>query len=104
MDAKTDGRADVEPRLEDDILVRGHGRFVADVPLPRQAYAYFVRSPHAFARIVSIEIEAAAASPGIVGILTGKDLGGYQEYQQPPAASRSRRQAIDYAASARARR
>ena len=84
MDAKTDGRADNEPRLEDDILVRGHGRFVADVPLPRQAYAYFVRSPHAFARIASIEIEAAAASPGIVGILTGKDLGDIRSISSHP--------------------
>ena len=84
MDAKTDGRANNEPRLEDDILVRGHGRFVADVPLPRQAYAYFVRSPHAFARIASIEIEAAAASPGIVGILTGKDLGDIRSISSHP--------------------
>ena len=84
MDAKTDGRADVEPRLEDDILVRGHGRFVADVPLPRQAYAYFVRSPHAFARIASIEIEAAAANPGIVGILVGKDLGDIRSISSHP--------------------
>ena len=84
MDAKTDGRADNEPRLEDDILVRGHGRFVADVPLPRQAYAYFVRSPHAFARIASIDIEAAAASPGIVGILTGKDLGDTRSISSHP--------------------
>jgi len=75
MDAKTEGRAGNEPRLEDDALVRGHGRFMADVPLPQQAYACFVRSPHAFARIASIETEAAAASPGIVGILTGKDTG-----------------------------
>ena len=84
MDAKTDGRADVEPRLEDDILVRGHGRFVADVPLPRQVYAYFVRSPHAFARIASIEIQAAAASPGIIGILTGKDLGDIRSISSHP--------------------
>src|SRR6202167_6078904 len=75
MDAKTNGRAGSEPRLEDDALVRGHGRFMADVWLPDQAYACFVRSPHAFARIASIETEAAAASPGIVGILTGKDTG-----------------------------
>jgi carbon-monoxide dehydrogenase large subunit len=51
MDAKTDGRASSEPRVEDDVLVRGHGRYMADVPLPGQAYACFVRSPHAFARI-----------------------------------------------------
>ena len=50
MDAKTHGRTAHEPRVEDNVLVRGHGRFAADVTLPGQSYAYFVRSPHAFAR------------------------------------------------------
>jgi len=49
MDAKTDGRAAHTPRVEDDVLVRGKGRYAADVTEPGQAYAYFVRSPHAFA-------------------------------------------------------
>jgi hypothetical protein len=49
MDAKTDGRAAHAPRVEDDILVRGNGRYAADVVFPQQVYAYFVRSPHAFA-------------------------------------------------------
>jgi aerobic carbon-monoxide dehydrogenase large subunit len=73
MDAKTEGRVAREPRVEDDVLVRGRGRYAADVPLPNQAYAYFVRSPHAFARITGIDVAAALASPGIVGVLTGKD-------------------------------
>jgi aerobic carbon-monoxide dehydrogenase large subunit len=72
----TDHRSDFHGRVEDDPLVRGHGRYIADAPLPNQAYAYFVRSPHAFARIVSIDIEAAAKAPGVVGVLTGKDLEG----------------------------
>ena len=59
---KCDSRAADEPRVEDDVLVRGHGRYAADVPLPNQAYAYFVRSPHAFARIVSIDVTAARSS------------------------------------------
>ena len=42
-----------EPRVEDDYLVRGAGRFVADAPQPGQAAAAFVRSPHAHARIVA---------------------------------------------------
>ena len=51
MDAKTetDHHADFKGRVEDEPLVRGHGRYIADAPLPNQAYAYFVRSPHAFA-------------------------------------------------------
>jgi aerobic carbon-monoxide dehydrogenase large subunit len=53
--------------------VRGRGRYMADAPLPNQAYAYFVRSPHAFARIARLDVEAAAKAPGVVGVLTGKD-------------------------------
>jgi len=63
-----------EPRVEDDALVQGHGRFVDDVPQPNQAYAVFVRSPHAHARIRSIDIEAARAAPGVVAVLTHKDI------------------------------
>src|SRR5579863_886192 len=85
MDAKTEGRADVEPRLEDDILVRGVGRFMADVPLPHQTFAYFVRSQHAFARIAAIGIEAAAQGPGVVGILTGKDTRDIGSISSHPA-------------------
>ena len=59
MDAKSDSRVAHEPRVEDDILVRGRGRYAADVPMPHQAYAYFVRSPHAFARIASVDVTAA---------------------------------------------
>jgi carbon-monoxide dehydrogenase large subunit len=89
MDAKTDGHAARQPRLEDDALVRGQGRFVADVSLPGQAYACFLRSPHAFARIAAIDTQAAAQSPGIVGILTGKDLGDVGSVgRHPPLAGR----------------
>ena len=76
MDVKTDGRAAHEPRVEDDVLVRGKGRFAADVPLPHQAYAYFVRSPHALARIVSVDVTAAQNAPDVVGVLTAKDIEG----------------------------
>ena len=89
MDAKTDDRAVCEPRLEDDALVRGKGRFMADVSLPRQAYGCFVRSPHAFARIIAIDTQTAAQNPGIVGILTGKDLAGIGSISgHPPLAGR----------------
>ena len=60
-------------RVEDEPLVRGRGRYIADAPLPNQAYAYFVRSPHAFARIVSVDVSGALKAPGVVGVLTGKD-------------------------------
>ena len=76
MDAKIEHRAARQPRLEDDTLVRGNGRYAADVPLPNQAYATFVRSPHAFARIVSVDVTAALSAPGVVGVLTAKDMEG----------------------------
>ena len=70
MDAKThtDQHA-THGRVEDDPLVRGRGRYVADAPQPNQAYAVFARSPHAFARIKSIDTAAADAAPGVTGYL-----------------------------------
>jgi aerobic carbon-monoxide dehydrogenase large subunit len=91
MDAETRHRRGVRraPRVEDDVLLRGQGRYAADLPLPDQAYAYFVRSPHAFARVVGVAIEAARRAPGVVGILTAADLdavGGIGRH--PPLAGR----------------
>ncbi|HKA78016.1 MAG TPA: hypothetical protein VKD19_13020, partial [Pseudolabrys sp.] len=51
--------AKYEPRVEDDALVRGSGRFMDDPRLPNTAYAAFVRSPHAHARVVSVKAEEA---------------------------------------------
>ncbi|MFZ5781099.1 MAG: xanthine dehydrogenase family protein molybdopterin-binding subunit [Pseudomonadota bacterium] len=61
-------------RFEDPRLLRGKGRFVNDVNLPGQAHAVFVRSPHAHARIRSIDIEAAKLAPGVAAVLTGHDV------------------------------
>ncbi|HEY1362400.1 MAG TPA: xanthine dehydrogenase family protein molybdopterin-binding subunit, partial [Xanthobacteraceae bacterium] len=67
-------RAPHQPRLEDDALLRGLGRFIADAPLPDEAQACFVRSPHAFADIGGIDIEAAGSVPGVLAVLTGADM------------------------------
>ena len=61
-------------RVEDDYLLRGTGRYMADAPLPRQTYACFVRSPHACADIKSIDSTAALAIKGVVAVLTAADL------------------------------
>jgi aerobic carbon-monoxide dehydrogenase large subunit len=61
-------------RFEDPRLLRGHGRFLDDLTLPGQAYAYVVRSPHAHARIVAIDVTAATSAPGVVRVFTGADL------------------------------
>ena len=90
MDAKTvDRRAQHQPRLEDDPLVRGLGRYAADTPLTGQTYAYFVRSSHAFADIRSIDTEAAKAVPGVLAVLTAADMEGIGNISQhPPLAGR----------------
>ena len=60
-------------RLEDPRLLKGLGRYIDDLNLPGQAYAFILRSPYAHARIRSIETGAAAAMPGVLGVLTGAD-------------------------------
>jgi carbon-monoxide dehydrogenase large subunit len=85
MDSKTaERRASHQPRLEDDPLVRGLGRYAADDPLAGQLQAYFVRSPHAFADIRSIDIEAAKAVPGVLAVLTAADMAGIGNVSQHP--------------------
>src|SRR3954462_5339396 len=61
------------PRFEDPRLVRGGGRYVADLTLPRIAYGFVLRSPHAHAKILSIDTSAAKTSPGVLAVLTGAD-------------------------------
>ena len=60
-------------RTEDPRLLTGGGRYSDDVNLPGQAYACFVRSPHAHAKVGRIETAAALATPGVVAVLTGAD-------------------------------
>src|ERR1044071_1074778 len=61
-------------RLEDDRMVTGRGKYVSDWNLPGQAYGYFVRSDRPHAKIVSIQTEAALKSPGVLAVITGRDL------------------------------
>ncbi|CAN5920844.1 xanthine dehydrogenase family protein molybdopterin-binding subunit [soil metagenome] len=61
-------------RFEDPRLLRGQGRYISDVNLPGQAYAVFVRSPHAHANIRSIDVEAARRAPGVLAVYTGHDV------------------------------
>jgi carbon-monoxide dehydrogenase large subunit len=60
-------------RLEDYRLVTGSGKYAADWNLPGQLYGYFLRSDRAHARIVSLNIKAARAQPGVHAVLTGED-------------------------------
>jgi carbon-monoxide dehydrogenase large subunit len=61
-------------RKEDHRFVTGKGKYVDDINRPGQAYAYFLRSPHAHATINSIDASEAEAAPGVVAVLTGADL------------------------------
>jgi carbon-monoxide dehydrogenase large subunit len=61
-------------RKEDLRLVTGKGCFSDDVNLPRQVFAVMVRSTHAHARILDIDTRGALASPGVLAVLTGRDL------------------------------
>jgi aerobic carbon-monoxide dehydrogenase large subunit len=61
-------------RKEDHRFITGNGKYTDDINRPGQTYAFFVRSPHAHARIRKIDTKAAAQMPGVVGILTGADL------------------------------
>jgi aerobic carbon-monoxide dehydrogenase large subunit len=61
-------------RREDLRLVRGRGRYSDDLNLPGQAYAVFVRSPHAHALIKKLDAAAAKAAPGVLAVLTSEEM------------------------------
>ena len=61
-------------RKEDVRLVTGKGRYTDDLALDRQAYAAFVRSPHAHAYVRGVDASAARAAAGVIGVLTPADL------------------------------
>ncbi len=62
------------PRIEDDALVRGQGRYGDDTRPDGAARACFVRSPHAFATIGGIDAAAARKMPGVLAVLTAAEL------------------------------
>ena len=61
-------------RVEDARFTQGKGNYVDDIKLPGMLFGDFVRSPYAHARIKSINAEAALALPGVIAVLTAKDL------------------------------
>ena len=63
-------------RKEDKRFITGKGRYTDDIALKDTTYAVFVRSPHAHARILSVDTTAAKAAPGVIDVLTGADLAG----------------------------
>ena len=61
-------------RKEDQRFITGRGTYVDDINQLGQAYAVFVRSPHAHAKISGIDSSQALAAPGVLAVLTGDDV------------------------------
>src|SRR6185312_3631720 len=62
------------PRPNLDRLMQGRGLYVSDIELPRMVHVVFLRSPHAHAKIIGIDALAAKGMPGVVAVITGKEL------------------------------
>ena len=62
------------PRKEDGRFITGKGRYTDDIKQVGQSHAYFVRSPHAHADVVSIDVDEALSAPGVIAVLTGADV------------------------------
>ena len=60
-------------RKEDRRLLTGRGRYTVDIDIPGQAHAVLLRSPHAHARIKSVDTECALMLPGVIAIYTGAE-------------------------------
>ena len=79
-------------RKEDPRFLTGNGRFIDDVALPHMAHAAALRSPHAHARIRSIDKRAAEALPGVLAVITGEeaalDTGPLPCFANPPVEQR----------------
>jgi carbon-monoxide dehydrogenase large subunit len=77
-------------RIEDAGLLAGAGHFTDDFSPPGVTYLGFLRSPHAHARIISIDTAASAEMPGVLAILTGADLvaAGVKPLQLAPMFTR----------------
>ena len=74
IDAGRFGSGQAVQRIEDPALLAGQGRFTDNVAADRQAYLAFLRSPYAHARIVSVDVDAASAMPGVLAVYTGAEL------------------------------
>ena len=60
-------------RTEDPRFLKGAGKYVDDINLPKQLHGFLLRSPHAHANIISIDVRAAKKAPGVIGVITGKE-------------------------------
>ena len=77
-------------RFEDPRLIQGGGRYTDDIQLPGMAHGIVLRSPHAHARIKSIDVRAAQAAPGVLAVLTAADVkaAGFSDLPVPGGLKR----------------
>src|SRR3954471_24061508 len=73
-------------RKEDPRFIRGKGEYIEDVNLPGQLWLDIVRSPYAHATIKGIDATEALKVPGVLAVITGKDLEGYGLHWMPTLA------------------
>ncbi len=74
-------------RKEDDRFIQGKGNFIDDVKLPGMLYMDIVRSPYAYAKIKNIDSSEALKIPGVVAVITGKDLKEHNLHWMPTLMS-----------------
>ncbi len=74
-------------RKEDPRFIRGQGRYVDDIQLPGMLYMDIVRSPYAHAKIEAIHTEEALKVPGVLAVITGETLAGYNLHWMPTLMS-----------------
>ncbi|TDV35828.1 xanthine dehydrogenase molybdenum binding subunit apoprotein [Paraburkholderia caballeronis] len=74
------------PRVEDRRFVTGNGQYTDDLRVEGQAYAAFLRSPHAHAALRSVDVSAAREAPGVIAVLVGQDYldDGFQGVDHVP--------------------
>ena len=77
-------------RFEDPRLIQGGGRYTDDIQLPGMVHGIVLRSPHAHAKIKSIDTKAAKQAPGVLGVLTAADVkaAGFRELPVPGGLKR----------------
>ena len=83
-------------RREDRRFLTGRGQFVDDVKLPNMLHAAILRSPHAHARIRSIDAAAALAMEGVVAVLTYEDIVAAVEPRPIPVRLRAYSDLLKY--------
>jgi len=74
-------------RKEDGRFIRGKGNYVDDIVLPDMLFMDIVRTPYPHAKILNIDASRALATPGVLAVITGRDLEKYNLHMMPTLMS-----------------